>query len=262
MSSPPPPPSPPFPPPPLPPHPLPPPRSLRRLCWLTPRMLRWSVSTRSARGSRTSTSYRWASTRSTLGTTHRTLTRYITFITFCTFIIPYLHSIHTVRFYIRLLLGLCYVTISVVSPCSSSSPHSLSPTPLSLSQYKSVSKLYICEFCLKYMRRLDVYLKHCESCQPKHPPGVEIYRNGNVSVFELDGAQQRLYCQCLCLLAKLFIDHKTLYFDVSPFYFYVLTEVCQLCAPFSRLLHRISTQSSFWCHTSLNLLALVLPLAF
>jgi GNAT superfamily N-acetyltransferase len=26
------------------------------------------------------------------------------------------------------------------------------------------------------------------------------------------------------LLAKLFLDHKTLYFDVSPFLFYVLTE--------------------------------------
>jgi histone acetyltransferase MYST1 len=29
----------------------------------------------------------------------------------------------------------------------------------------------------------------------------------------------------MCLLAKLFLDHKTLYFDVEPFLFYVLTEV-------------------------------------
>lgn len=27
----------------------------------------------------------------------------------------------------------------------------------------------------------------------------------------------------LCLLAKLFLDHKTLYYDVEPFLFYVLT---------------------------------------
>jgi histone acetyltransferase MYST1 len=26
-------------------------------------------------------------------------------------------------------------------------------------------------------------------------------------------------------LAKLFLDHKTLYYDVDPFYFYVITEV-------------------------------------
>jgi len=32
------------------------------------------------------------------------------------------------------------------------------------------------------------------------------------------------YCQNLCLLAKLFLDHKNLYYDVEPFLFYVLTE--------------------------------------
>lgn len=35
----------------------------------------------------------------------------------------------------------------------------------------------------------------------------------------------QLYCQNICLLAKLFLDHKTLYFDVEPFMFYLLTEV-------------------------------------
>lgn len=35
----------------------------------------------------------------------------------------------------------------------------------------------------------------------------------------------QIYCQNLCLLAKLFLDHKTLYFDVEPFVFYILTEV-------------------------------------
>uniref|UniRef100_A0A915HGE2 Histone acetyltransferase n=1 Tax=Romanomermis culicivorax TaxID=13658 RepID=A0A915HGE2_ROMCU len=34
-----------------------------------------------------------------------------------------------------------------------------------------------------------------------------------------------LYCQNLCLLAKLFLDHKTLYFDVEPFIFYALCEI-------------------------------------
>jgi len=39
------------------------------------------------------------------------------------------------------------------------------------------------------------------------------------------GTMLQLYCQNLCLLAKLFLDHKTLYFDVEPFLFYILTEV-------------------------------------
>lgn len=32
----------------------------------------------------------------------------------------------------------------------------------------------------------------------------------------------KLYCQQLCILAKLFLDHKTLYYDVEPFLFYVV----------------------------------------
>jgi histone acetyltransferase MYST1 len=44
-------------------------------------------------------------------------------------------------------------------------------------------------------------------------------------VFEVDGFEERMYCQNLCYIAKLFLDHKTLYFDVDPFLFYVLCEV-------------------------------------
>ncbi|MEQ2186113.1 K(lysine) acetyltransferase [Goodea atripinnis] len=53
----------------------------------------------------------------------------------------------------------------------------------------------------------------------------EIYRRSNISVYEVDGRDHKIYCQNLCLLAKLFLDHKTLYFDVEPFIFYILTEV-------------------------------------
>ena len=52
--------------------------------------------------------------------------------------------------------------------------------------------------------------------------GHEIYRDANVSMFEVDGASERLYSHGLCYFAKLFLDHKTLYWDVEPFLFYVL----------------------------------------
>ncbi len=39
----------------------------------------------------------------------------------------------------------------------------------------------------------------------------------------MDGNTNKIYCQNLCLLVKLFLDHKTLYYDVEPFIFYVLT---------------------------------------
>ncbi|KAF3846975.1 hypothetical protein F7725_004053 [Dissostichus mawsoni] len=47
-----------------------------------------------------------------------------------------------------------------------------------------------------------------------------------------------IYCQNLCLLAKLFLDHKTLYYDVEPFLFYAMTESdstgCHLVGYFSK----------------------------
>ena len=49
-----------------------------------------------------------------------------------------------------------------------------------------------------------------------HPPGDEIYRHDHLSVFEVDGAVSRTYCQNLCLLAKLFLDHKTLCAEIAP----------------------------------------------
>lgn len=67
-------------------------------------------------------------------------------------------------------------------------------------------------------------IKHRDQCNQRCPPGREIYRDGAVSVFSIDGKHNRVYCQNLCLLSKLFLDHKTLYYDVDPFMFYVVTE--------------------------------------
>jgi histone acetyltransferase MYST1 len=75
-------------------------------------------------------------------------------------------------------------------------------------------------------------------CRLSHPPGNEVYRCDDVSVFEVDGALEKLYAQNLCLLAKLFLDHKTLYYDVEPFMFYVMTETdsdgCHVVGYFSK----------------------------
>lgn len=91
-------------------------------------------------------------------------------------------------------------------------------------EYASAPKLYICEFCLKYMKTRTILKRHLMKCNWSHPPANEIYRKDTLSMFEVDGAVSKLYCQNLCLLAKLFLDHKTLYYDVEPFLFYVLTK--------------------------------------
>ncbi|KAF7634356.1 Histone acetyltransferase [Meloidogyne graminicola] len=87
-------------------------------------------------------------------------------------------------------------------------------------EYACLPVLHICDACLMY---LSVPSCHMRKCKQRFPPGNEIYRDSTFSVFEVDGNLARVYCRNLCLLAKLFIDHKTLYFDVEPFLFYVLT---------------------------------------
>lgn len=106
-------------------------------------------------------------------------------------------------------------------------------------EYGKQPKLWICEYCLKYMKFERSYKKHLVECTSRQPPGKEIYRKGTISVFEVNGSDHKIYCQNLCLLAKLFLDHKTLYFDVDPFWFYVLTEVdrvgCHIVGYFSKV---------------------------
>ncbi|CAG0919080.1 unnamed protein product [Notodromas monacha] len=86
-----------------------------------------------------------------------------------------------------------------------------------------IPKLYMCEFCLEHMNSRTPLSRHMQKCVWRHPPGDEIYRKDKLGIWEVDGSNQTGYCQNLCLLAKLFLDHKTLYFDVEPFLFYILT---------------------------------------
>uniref|UniRef100_A0A0W0F758 Histone acetyltransferase n=1 Tax=Moniliophthora roreri TaxID=221103 RepID=A0A0W0F758_MONRR len=93
-------------------------------------------------------------------------------------------------------------------------------------------RLWICEFCLKYMKSKFGAVRHRMKCKARHPPGDEIYRDGAVSIFEVDGRKNKIYCQNLCLLSKMYLDHKSLFYDVEPFLFYVITEVDDMGARF------------------------------
>ncbi|WFD24489.1 histone acetyltransferase [Malassezia equina] len=74
------------------------------------------------------------------------------------------------------------------------------------------------------MRSTATYHAHRKACTYTHPPGRRVYQRGAHILWEVDGAQAKLYVQNLCLFGKLFIDHKTVFFDVAPFVVYVLTD--------------------------------------
>lgn len=124
--------------------------------------------------------------------------------------------------------------------------------------------MYFSEHDLCFFKHREHMMAHVKKCTMLHPPGTEIYRNGKISMFEVrgggvgcgpkwghrdaqrsrrpasaqppvihrdsctrcqvDGRKAKGYCQNLCYLAKLFLDHKTLYWDVDLFLFYVMCE--------------------------------------
>lgn len=99
-------------------------------------------------------------------------------------------------------------------------PWYFSPYPIELTDLDVV---YIDDFTLQYFGSRKQYERYRKKCTLRHPPGNEIYRDDYVSFFEIDGRKQRTWCRNLCLLSKLFLDHKTLYYDVDPFLFYCMT---------------------------------------
>ncbi|KAN0064702.1 Histone acetyltransferase [Thecaphora frezii] len=96
-----------------------------------------------------------------------------------------------------------------------------SPYPI---EYAHIDTLYICEMCLSYFPSPFTLKRHRSKCTLVHPPGNEIYRHEDISFFEIDGRRQKTWCRNLCLLSKCFLDHKTLYYDVDPFLYYVMCQ--------------------------------------
>ena len=104
-------------------------------------------------------------------------------------------------------------------------PWYFSPIP---SEYQNSKVLHFCEFCLNLFAQESELRRHARRCNVRHPPGNEIYRSvertGSIAVFEVDGRIEATYCQNLCYLAKLFLDHKFVRYDTFDFLFYILTE--------------------------------------
>ncbi|KAG6373170.1 acyl-CoA N-acyltransferase [Boletus reticuloceps] len=86
------------------------------------------------------------------------------------------------------------------------------------------SVMWVCDRCFKYMAEGSTWELHVKKCDRRHPPGRKVYQRGAHTIWEVDGAKEKLYCQNLSLFGKLFIDVKTLFFDCDNFFFYILTD--------------------------------------
>ncbi|KAK1673959.1 acyl-CoA N-acyltransferase [Colletotrichum godetiae] len=119
-----------------------------------------------------------------------------------------------------------------------------------------LDRLYVCPMCFKYSKELVAWWGHVRMCERngvvpgrkvyRHPKGRRLVRKeiarttgkktnvapkyteeyvtdeGEWSVWEVDGEQDVLFCQNLSLFAKLFLDNKSVFFDVRGFNYFLL----------------------------------------
>ncbi|KAI4151926.1 MAG: hypothetical protein LQ341_000810 [Variospora aurantia] len=89
---------------------------------------------------------------------------------------------------------------------------------------REIEKLYVCQWCFKYCRDVMPFLAHRKLCYARDepPPGQMIYLKNEYTIQEVDGEEDQLFCQNLSLFAKLFLDNKSVFFDVASFNYYLL----------------------------------------
>ncbi|CCH62324.1 hypothetical protein TBLA_0H00310 [Henningerozyma blattae CBS 6284] len=83
--------------------------------------------------------------------------------------------------------------------------------------------LYICEYCFKYtdqLKELESHISHC--LYAKKAPGRIMYKSPDITIRRVKGWKHELYCQCLCLFTKLFLDNKSMYFKLPHYEFYII----------------------------------------
>ncbi|MCJ1311880.1 hypothetical protein MMC25_005553 [Agyrium rufum] len=85
---------------------------------------------------------------------------------------------------------------------------------------KDVERLHVCLLCFRYSTLPSHMYDHMQECVrvTQVPLGQEIYSHDEYSIHEIDGEEEKN----LSLFAKLFLDTKSVFFDVSSFQYYTL----------------------------------------
>lgn len=88
-----------------------------------------------------------------------------------------------------------------------------------------VDTLCVCEYCFKYTDDERSFVSHVSHCEYKtRAPGKIKYKSPLYTIRRVKGSRHRLFCQCLCLFTKLFLDNKSMFFKVDHYEFYIVYE--------------------------------------
>ncbi|KAK4139438.1 males-absent on the first protein [Dichotomopilus funicola] len=134
-----------------------------------------------------------------------------------------------------------------------------------------LDRLYVCPSCFKYSKELVTWWEHVRWCERRgYLPGDKIYTHpqgrrttlvssgpgpkhgrgkrtsagqkmvekvvqdeGEWSIRQVDGEKDVLFCQNLSLFAKLFLDNKSVFFDVTGFDYFLLVHTPSAVPPSS-----------------------------
>lgn len=85
--------------------------------------------------------------------------------------------------------------------------------------------LYVCEYCFKYTDNAEELILHEHCCTyKKKAPGRIKYKSPEYTIRKVKGSKHEVFCQCLCLFTKLFLDNKSVYFKIKHYEFYIVYE--------------------------------------
>ncbi|CAI4035600.1 hypothetical protein SMKI_13G2500 [Saccharomyces mikatae IFO 1815] len=85
--------------------------------------------------------------------------------------------------------------------------------------------LFVCEYCFKYTDDRTRFEAHVAFCPFQYrSPGKIKYKSPEYTIRRVKGSKHQLFCQCLCLFTKLYLDNKSMYFKVDHYEFYIVYE--------------------------------------
>ncbi|GAB1317528.1 SAS complex subunit [Madurella fahalii] len=172
-----------------------------------------------------------------------------------------------------------------------------------------LERLHVCPCCFKYSKELVAWLEHVRMCERRgFVPGAKIYvhpkgrrtvmvpsgpapkqgrgKRGNASqkmveqvvqdegewsIWEVDGETDVLFCQNLSLFAKLFLDNKSVFFDVTGFNYFLLVftpaatpterndDVNEMVRPRSQIVGFFSKEKMSWDNNNLACILIFPP---
>lgn len=91
-----------------------------------------------------------------------------------------------------------------------------------------LEKLHVCPFCFKYTdieREMNIHIPNCEYAHQL--PGKVMYldNENHFVIRKVRAMKYSLFCQNMCLLAKFFLDSKSVFYYLNQYDFYVAYEV-------------------------------------